>query len=168
MRALLNLFVESAANDQATYIEWNNMSVANRTATSEQSWRRKESTPRRKQSTQAKQSTARNKNALARVTLQENKITPNRTVIKLRQRVLMPEEQRYSVCMLSYTNAIPTRFGAIVLCWKVFNPNEIDNTNHKTVIRIFLFFRNFKEVQLPDQPCNINMGYDVNEDKVIS
>jgi len=56
------------------------MSVVNRTATSEQSWRRKEPTPRRKQSTQAKQLTARYKNALARVTLQENKITPNRTV----------------------------------------------------------------------------------------
>ena len=41
MKALLNLFVESAANDQAAYIEWNNMSVVNRTATSEQSWRRK-------------------------------------------------------------------------------------------------------------------------------
>jgi len=27
-----NLFVESAANDQATYSEWNNMSVVNRTA----------------------------------------------------------------------------------------------------------------------------------------
>ena len=52
MKALLNLFVESAANDQATYIEWNNMSVVNRTATSEQSWRHKEPTPRRKQSTQ--------------------------------------------------------------------------------------------------------------------
>ena len=79
MKALLNLFVESAANDQATYIEWKNMSVVNRTATSEQSWRRKEPTPRRKQSTQAKQLTARNKNALAPVTLKENKITPNRT-----------------------------------------------------------------------------------------
>ena len=44
------------------------MSDVNRTATSEQSWRRKEPTPRRKQSTQAKQSTARNKNALARDT----------------------------------------------------------------------------------------------------
>jgi len=82
MKALLNLFVESAANDQATYSEWNNMSVVNRTATSEQSWRRKEPTPRRKQSTQAKQLTARSKNALARVTLQENKITPNRTLIQ--------------------------------------------------------------------------------------
>ena len=49
------------------------MSVVNRTATSEQSWRRKKPTPRRKQLT------VRNKNALARVTLQENKITPNRT-----------------------------------------------------------------------------------------
>jgi len=56
------------------------MSVVNRTATSVQSWRRKEPTLRRKQSTQAKQSTARNKNALSRVTLQENKITPNRTM----------------------------------------------------------------------------------------
>jgi len=55
------------------------MNVVNRTATSEQSWRRKEPTPRRKQSTQAEQLTARIKNALARVTLQENKITPNRT-----------------------------------------------------------------------------------------
>jgi len=55
MKALLNLFVESAANDQATYSEWNNMSD--------------EPTPRRKQSTQAKQLTARNKNALARVTI---------------------------------------------------------------------------------------------------
>ena len=35
--------------------------------------------PRRKQSMQVKQLTARNKNALARMTLQENKITPNRT-----------------------------------------------------------------------------------------
>jgi len=78
MKALLNLFVESAANDQATYSESNNMGDVNRTATSEQSWSREEPTPRRKQSTQAKQ-TARNKNALARVTLQENKITPNRT-----------------------------------------------------------------------------------------
>ena len=59
------------------------MSVVNRTATSEQSWRRKEPTPRRKQSTQAKQLTERNKNALARVTLQENKITPNRTTTLL-------------------------------------------------------------------------------------
>jgi len=81
MKALLNLFVESAANDQATYSEWNNVSDVNRTATSEQSWKRKEPTPRRKQSTQAKQLTARSKHALARVTLQENKITPNRTVI---------------------------------------------------------------------------------------
>ena len=81
MKALLNLFVESAANDQATYSEWNNMSDVNRTATSEQSGRHKEPTQRRKQSTQAKQLTARNKNALARVTLQENKITPNRTDI---------------------------------------------------------------------------------------
>ena len=80
MKALLNLFVESAANDQATYSEWNNMSDVNRTATSEQGWRRKEPTPRRKQSTQAKQLTARNKNALARMTIQENKITPNRTL----------------------------------------------------------------------------------------
>jgi len=66
-------------HELVTYSEWNNMSVVNRTATSEQSWKRKEPTPRRKQSTQAKQLTARNKNALARVTLQENKITPNRT-----------------------------------------------------------------------------------------
>jgi len=55
------------------------MSDVNRTATSEQSWRRKEPTPRRKQSTQAKQLTPRNKNALARVTPQENKMTPNTT-----------------------------------------------------------------------------------------
>jgi len=55
------------------------MSDVNRTATSEQGWRRKEPTPRRKQSTQAKQLTARNKNALARVTIQGNKTTPNRT-----------------------------------------------------------------------------------------
>jgi len=34
MKALLNLFVESAANDQATYSE-GNMSDVNRTATSE-------------------------------------------------------------------------------------------------------------------------------------
>ena len=81
MKALSsNLFVESAANDQATYSEWNNKSDVNRTATSEQGWRRKELTPRRKQSTQAKQLTARNKNAFARVTIQENKITPNRTI----------------------------------------------------------------------------------------
>ena len=58
------------------------MSDVNRTATSEQGWRRKEPTPRRKQSTQAKELTARNKNALARVTIQENKITPNRTRTK--------------------------------------------------------------------------------------
>jgi len=56
--------------------------VVNRTVTSEQSWRRKEPTSRRKQSMQAKQLTARNKNALARVTLQENKITPNWTETK--------------------------------------------------------------------------------------
>ena len=31
MKALLNLFVESAANDQATYSEWNNMTDVNRT-----------------------------------------------------------------------------------------------------------------------------------------
>jgi len=37
------------------------MSDVNRTATSEQSWRRKEPTPRRKQSTQTKQLTARKK-----------------------------------------------------------------------------------------------------------
>jgi len=55
------------------------MSDVNRTATSEQGWRRKEPTPRRKQSTQAKQLTVRNKNALVHVTLQENKVTPNRT-----------------------------------------------------------------------------------------
>ena len=81
MKALLNLFVESAASDQATYSEWNNMSDVNWTATSEQGWRRKEPMPRRdcKQSTQAKQLTVRNKNALAHVTIQENKITPNRT-----------------------------------------------------------------------------------------
>jgi len=48
------------------------MSDVNRTAASEQSYRRKEPTPRRKQSTQAKQLTACKKNALARVTLQEN------------------------------------------------------------------------------------------------
>ena len=54
MKALLNLFIESAANDQATYSEWNNMSDVNRTATSEQGWRRKEPTPRHKQSTNAK------------------------------------------------------------------------------------------------------------------
>jgi len=36
MKALLNLFVESAANDQATYSEWNNMSDVKRSATSEQ------------------------------------------------------------------------------------------------------------------------------------
>ena len=59
------------------------MSDVNRTATSQQSWRRKELTPRRKQSTQAKQLTARNKNALARVTIQENKITPHRTTRSL-------------------------------------------------------------------------------------
>jgi len=55
------------------------MSDVDRTAASEQDWRRKEPTPRRKQSTQTKQLTARNKNALALVTIQENKITPNRT-----------------------------------------------------------------------------------------
>jgi len=59
------------------------MSDVNRTVASEQSWRRKELTPRRKQSTQAKQLTARNKNALARVTIQENKITPHRTTRSL-------------------------------------------------------------------------------------
>ena len=79
MKALSNLFVESAVNDKATYSEWNNMSLVNRTATSEQSWRRKEPMPCCKQSTQAKQLTVRNKNALTRMTLQENKITPNRT-----------------------------------------------------------------------------------------
>jgi len=79
MKALLNLFVESAANDQATYSEWNNISYVKRTSTSEQIWRREEPMPRRKQSMQVKQLTARNKNALARMTLQENKITPNRT-----------------------------------------------------------------------------------------
>jgi len=47
MKALLNLFVESAANDQATYSEWSNISDVNRTATSEQNWRRKEPMPRR-------------------------------------------------------------------------------------------------------------------------
>jgi len=61
------------------------MSVVNRTATSEQSWRCKEPMPRRKQPTQAKQPTARNKNALARVTPQENKITPNRKIILLQK-----------------------------------------------------------------------------------
>jgi len=75
----IKLFIESAANDEATYSEWNNTSDVNRTATSEQDWRRKEPTPRHKQSTQAKQLTASRKNALVRVTLQENKITPNRT-----------------------------------------------------------------------------------------
>jgi len=79
MKALINLFVESAANDQAIYSKLNNMSDVNRTATSEQGWRRKEPTPRRKQSTQAKQLTARNKIALARVTIPENKITPHWT-----------------------------------------------------------------------------------------
>jgi len=68
MKALLNLFVESAANDQATYSEWDNMSVVNRTATSEQGWRRKEPTPRRKQSTQARQLTAQQKCSCARDT----------------------------------------------------------------------------------------------------
>jgi len=81
MKALLNLFVESAANDQATCSEWTHMSDVNRTATSEQGWRRKELTPRRNQSTQARQLTACNKNSLARVTLRENKITPNRTTL---------------------------------------------------------------------------------------
>jgi len=57
------------------------MSDVHRTATSEQGWRRVEPTPRCKQSTQAKQLTARNKNALARVTIQENKITPNGTPV---------------------------------------------------------------------------------------
>ena len=42
------------------------MSEVNQTATSEQDWMRKKTTPRRKQSTQAKQLMARNKNALAR------------------------------------------------------------------------------------------------------
>jgi len=36
-----------------------------------------------KQSTQAKQLTARNKNALVLVTIQENKITPHRTILKV-------------------------------------------------------------------------------------
>jgi len=57
MKALLTLFAESAANDQATKSEWNNLSDVNLTATSEQGWKRKEPTPRRKQSTQAKQLT---------------------------------------------------------------------------------------------------------------
>ena len=61
MKALLNLFVEFVANDQAAYSEWNNMSDVDRTAASEQDWRRKEPTPRRKQSTQTKQLTARKK-----------------------------------------------------------------------------------------------------------
>jgi len=55
------------------------MSDVNRTATSEQGWKRKEPTPRRNQSTHAKQLTAHNKNALAHVTIQENKTMPNRT-----------------------------------------------------------------------------------------
>jgi len=61
------------------------MSDVNRTATSEQGWRRKQPTPRRKQSTEAKQLTAHNKNALACVTIQENKITPNRTFSPLHE-----------------------------------------------------------------------------------
>ena len=73
MKALLNLFIKSAANGQATYSESNNMSIVYQTATPQQRWRCKEPMPRRKQSTQAKQLMARNKNALARVTLQENK-----------------------------------------------------------------------------------------------
>jgi len=79
--ALLNLFVKSAANDEATYSEWNNMSDVNQTATSEQGWKHKEPTPRRKQSTNSKQLTPRNKNALVRVTIQENKIMPNKTPV---------------------------------------------------------------------------------------
>jgi len=75
------------------------MSVVNRTATSEQSWRRKEPTPHRKQSAQAKQLTARNKNALARVTLQENKITPNRTIVLvLRKRNNATPLLRWDIC----------------------------------------------------------------------
>jgi len=66
MKALFNLFVESAGNDQAACSEWNNMSDVNRTVASEQGWKRKELTPRRKQSTQGKQLTARNKNTRAR------------------------------------------------------------------------------------------------------
>jgi len=43
-------------------------------------------------------------------------------------------------------------------------------TTHATgsVIFIFLFLRSFKNVQRSGQPYNINMGYDVNEDEVIS
>jgi len=79
IKALINLFVESAANDQATYSKLNNTSDVKRAAISEQGWRRKEPTPCRKQSMQAKQLTACNKIALACVTIQENKITPQRT-----------------------------------------------------------------------------------------
>jgi len=83
LKALLNLFVESAANDQTANSESNNMHDVNQTVASEQGCKRKELTPRRKQSTQAKQLTARNKNALARVTIQENKITPHTTTRSL-------------------------------------------------------------------------------------
>jgi len=55
------------------------MSDVNRTANSEQGWKRKEPNPRRNQSTHAKQLTAHNKNVLGCVTIQENKIIPNRT-----------------------------------------------------------------------------------------
>ena len=83
-----------------TYSEWNNISDVNRTATSEQSWRHKDPMPRRKQSTQAKQLTARNKNALTRVTLQENKTTPNRTWAKeqpWRKQAGHPDSKEYSL-----------------------------------------------------------------------
>jgi len=76
MKALLNLFVKSAANDQATYIKWNNTIDVNRTAIGEQGWRRKEPTSHHKQSTHAKQLTVCNKNVLGCVTIQENKIMP--------------------------------------------------------------------------------------------
>jgi len=54
MKALLNLFVESAAKDEAAFTKWKSMHYVIRTATAEQNWRRKEPTPRRKQPSNVK------------------------------------------------------------------------------------------------------------------
>jgi len=76
------------------------MSDVNRTATSEQGWRHKEPTPCRKQSTHAKQLMAHNKNALVRMTIQENKITPNRTISSNEQTLQCPSTQSQSKMQL--------------------------------------------------------------------
>ena len=78
MKVLLNLFVESAANDQATYSEWNHwaMSTEQRLLSKAGAQR----TNATSQTINASQTINRaQQNALARVTLRENKITPNRT-----------------------------------------------------------------------------------------